>query len=332
MRILVVSDAWLPQVNGVVRTLGAVKGELERLGHEVEIVGPDRFRTVALPGYPEIRVAVGAGPRLREMMAGRRPDAIHIATEGPLGFAARRHCLEQGLPFTTAYHTRFPEYVRDRLPVPLALSYAVLRRFHAPSTAVMVPTESIGNDLRARGFGNIRRWSRGVDTELFRPRGERLFDVPRPVSLYVGRLAVEKNLDAFLGLDLPGTKIVVGGGPRLAELRRRYPAARFIGTCHGEDLARCYASADVFVFPSRTDTFGLVLLEALASGVPVAAYPAPGPLDVLAGSGAGCLDEDLGRAVRAALAIPAERCREHALRFSWRASAEQFLGHLHPFR
>jgi glycosyltransferase involved in cell wall biosynthesis len=332
MRILIVSDAWLPQVNGVVRTLGAVKGELERLGHEVEIVGPDRFRTVALPGYPEIRVAVGAGPRLRAMMTGSRPDAIHIATEGPLGLAARRHCLEQGLPFTTAYHTRFPEYVRDRLPVPLALSYAVLRRFHAPSTAVMVPTESIGNDLRARGFGNIRRWSRGVDTELFRPRGERLFDVPRPVSLYVGRLAVEKNLDAFLGLDLPGTKIVVGGGPRLAELRRRYPSARFIGTCHGEDLARCYASADVFVFPSRTDTFGLVLLEALASGVPVAAYPAPGPLDVLAGSGAGCLDEDLGRAVHAALAIPAERCREHALRFSWRASAEQFLGHLHPFR
>lgn len=332
MRILVISDAWMPQVNGVVRTLRAVKGELERQGHEVEVIGPDRFRTVPLPGYPEIRLALGAGSRLAPMMAKGRPHAIHIATEGPLGFAARRYCRRNGLPFTTAYHTRFPEYVRGRIPVPLALSYAVLRRFHAPSTAVMVPTESVGADLRARGFGNVRLWSRGVDTALFRPRAKERPDVPRPISLYVGRLSVEKNLDAFLGLDLPGTKLVVGDGPRLAELRRRYPSARFLGARHGEELAHCYASADVFVFPSRTDTFGLVLLEALASGVPVAAYPAPGPLDVLDGSDAGCLDEDLGRAVRGALAIPAERCRAHALRFSWRASAEQFLANLRPFR
>lgn len=336
MRIGVVSDAWLPQVNGVVRTLLSVRKELERLGHEVLVIGPDRFRTAALPGYPEIRLAVGAGSRLSSMLDEGRPDAIHISTEGPLGLAARRYCLKRDLPFTTAFHTRFPQYLRERAPVPLALSYALLRRFHAPSASVMAPTASIGDDLRARGFGNVRLWSRGVDTALFRPRDDGpapgFADLPRPVSLYVGRLSVEKNLDAFLGLDLPGTKVVAGDGPQRAELARRHPSARFLGALHGEELARCYASADVFVFPSHTDTFGLVLLEALASGVPVAAYPVPGPLDVLAGSDAGCLDEDLGRAVRSALPIPRARCRAHAQRFSWRASAGQFLANLHPFR
>ncbi|WP_207478057.1 glycosyltransferase family 4 protein [Arenibaculum pallidiluteum] len=331
MRILIVSDAWHPQVNGVVRTLNTTRQELEALGHTVEIIGPDRFRTVPMPTYPEIRLALAAGRRLARLIAGFHPDAIHIATEGPLGFAARRYCLRHGLPFTTAYHTRFPEYIRDRAPVPLALSYAVVRRFHAPAHAVMVATQTIEDDLRRRGFSNIRRWSRGVDTALFRPGDKDFLDAPRPISMYVGRVAVEKNLEDFLSLDLPGTKFVVGDGPQLAELRQRFPQVRFVGAKHGEELARHYAAADVFVFPSRTDTFGLVLLEALASGVPVAAYPVPGPLDVIDGSGVGVLDEDLGRAVRGALGIDPAACRDYALRFSWRASAQQFLDNLRPF-
>lgn len=331
MNILIITDAWTPQVNGVVRTISTVRGELEAMGHTVEVIGPDRFRTVPMPTYPEIRLALGAGRRLRAMIEAMRPDCIHIATEGPLGFAARRWCLKRGIPFTTAYHTRFPEYVRDRVPVPLALSYAVVRRFHKPASAVMVATPSIEQDLLARGFTNIRRWTRGVDTDLFRPRDKGFLDLPRPISLYVGRVAVEKNLEDFLKLDLPGTKVVVGDGPARAELQAKYPEVHWAGARHGEDLARHYAAADVFVFPSRTDTFGLVLLEALASGVPVAAYPVPGPLDVVDGSGAGCLSEDLAEAVETALTIPPERCRDYALGFSWRRSAEQFLANLRPF-
>ena len=331
MNILIVSDAWLPQVNGVVRTIGTVRRELEGMGHTVEVIGPDRFRTVPMPTYPEIRLAVGAGRRLPAMIDALKPDCIHIATEGPLGFAARRYCLARGMPFTTAYHTRFPEYVRDRLPVPLALSYAVVRRFHQPSSAVMVATPSIEQDLRARGFTNIRRWTRGVDTDLFHPRDKGFLDLPRPVLMYVGRVAVEKNLEDFLRLDTPGTKVVVGDGPARADLAARYPGVVWAGARHGEELAAHYDAADVFVFPSRTDTFGLVLLEALASGVPVAAYPVPGPLDVVNGSGAGCLDEDLGRAVAGALTIRPEVCRDYALNFSWRKSAEQFLANLRPF-
>lgn len=331
MNILIVSDAWFPQVNGVVRTINTVRGELEKLGQTVEVIGPDRFRTLPLPSYPEIRVAIGAGRKLPAMIDAMRPDCIHIATEGPLGMAARRYCLKRRKPFTTAYHTRFPEYVRDRLPIPLALSYAVVRRFHRPSSAVMVATQTIEDALIKRGFTNIKRWGRGVDTDLFHPRDKSFLDAPRPISMYVGRVAVEKNLEDFLKLDLPGTKYVVGDGPARAELSKRYPNVRWAGAKQGEELAKHYAAADVFVFPSRTDTFGLVLLEALASGVPVAAYPVPGPLDVLDGSGVGVLDEDLGRAAREALGISPERCREYALKFSWRASAEQFLHNLRPF-
>lgn len=331
MNILIVSDAWYPQVNGVVRTIATTRTELENLGHTVEVIGPDRFRTVPMPTYPEIRLALGAGRRLPPMIDAIQPDCIHIATEGPLGFAARRYCLKRDIPFTTAYHTRFPEYVRDRVPVPLALSYAVVRRFHKPSAAVMVATASIEAALRARGFVNIRRWTRGVDTELFRPRDKSFLDLPRPIAICVGRVAVEKNLEDFLKLDLPGTKVVVGDGPARSELEKKYPGVIWAGAKHGEELAQYYAAADVFVFPSRSDTFGLVLLEALASGVPVAAYPVPGPLDVLNGSEVGIMDEDLGAAVAKALTVPAERCREYALNFSWRASAEQFLSNLRPF-
>lgn len=332
MKLLIVTDAWHPQVNGVVRTLTTTRAELERLGHKVEVIAPDRFRTIPMPTYPEIRLALAPGRRVRRMIEEAQPDAIHIATEGPLGFAARRYCLKHKLPFTTAYHTRFPEYVRDRAPVPLSLSYAFIRRFHAPAHSVMVATASIEADLERRGFTNIRRWSRGVDTELFRPRDKDLFaHLPRPVFISVGRVAVEKNIEAFLGLDLPGSKVVVGDGPQLAELKAKYPGVTFVGAKHGEDLARHYAAADVFVFPSRTDTFGLVLLEALASGLPVAAFPVPGPLDVISDSPAGVLSEDLRAACLKAVGIAPQVCRDHALTFSWQSCAQQFLANLRPF-
>src|SRR5215510_9525595 len=328
MRILIVTDAWAPQINGVVRTLTRTRQELGQLGHDVRIISPDLFANLPCPTYPEIRLAVLPGRRLPGMIDAFQPCAIHISTEGPLGQAARRYCIKRRLPFTTAYHTRFPEYVRARMAVPVGTTYRLLRRFHARSSGVMVATRSIERELTARGFHNIRHWSRGVDTELFRPRDKGYIDAPRPIHLYVGRVAVEKNIKDFLDLDLPGSKLVVGDGPLLPALRRKYPDVRFVGAKQGEELAAHYAAADVFVFPSRTDTFGLVLLEALASGLPVAAYPVPGPLDIVDGSGAGALHEDLGSAIKAAIAIPPERCREVALQYSWRASAEQFLGNL----
>ncbi len=331
MRIMIVTDAWTPQINGVVRTLSALVGELRAAGQEVILVTPDRFRTLPCPTYPEIRLALLPGRRIARLIEETRPAAIHIATEGPLGWAARNYCVRHGLPHTTAYHTRFPEYVRARFGVPLALSYAVVRRFHAAAETMMVATQSVEDDLRARGFGRIRRWSRGVDTRLFRPGLRPVYDLPRPIFLYVGRLAVEKNVEAFLSLDLPGSKVAVGDGPQAAELKRRFPDVLFPGLKRGEELAAHYADADVFVFPSRTDTFGLVLLEALASGLPVAAYPVAGPLDVLGGSPAGRLDSDLGKAAREALAIPRELCRRAAESFSWSASARQFLDNLAPF-
>jgi glycosyltransferase involved in cell wall biosynthesis len=331
MRIAIATDAWYPQVNGVVRTMSRVIDELTALGHEIAVFDPSRFLTTACPTYPEVRLAIAPGRRLGELLERFRPQAIHISTEGPVGIAARRYALALRRPFTTAYHTRFPEYVRARTPIPLDWSYRWLRRFHGAGAGIMVATETIRRDLEVRGFDNIRPWSRGVDTQLFRPRDKSFLDLPRPIHLYVGRVAIEKNVEAFLDLDLPGSKLVVGDGPLLAEIRRRYPAVLFFGARHGEDLARHYAAADLFVFPSRTDTFGLVMLEALASGLPVAAYPVPGPLDVIEGTGVGVLDEDLAKAARAALTISPARCREFALGFSWRRTAEQFLGNLAPF-
>lgn len=323
----------------MVRTLGTLAGELIRLGHEAVFLTPDQFRSIPCPTYPEIRLAVRPGRRLARAIEANQPCAIHIATEGPLGWAARRYCLKRKIPFTTAYHTRFPEYIKARFRVPLSISYPVMRRFHRPASTVMVATKTIQDDLESRGFGGIRRWSRGVDTDLFRPRSRaeiarlapRLAGVAEPVFLYVGRVAVEKNVEAFLAADLPGVKAVVGDGPQLAELQKRYPDAIFTGAKAGEELAAHYAAASVFVFPSRTDTFGLVLLEALASGLPVAAYPVPGPLDVIGEAPVGVLSADLASAARAALAIPRDRCRVHALGFSWQASAEQFLANLAPF-
>jgi glycosyltransferase involved in cell wall biosynthesis len=333
LNIVLISDAWRPQVNGVVRTLCAVINELGMRGHRVQTITPDLFRTLPCPTYPEVRLAVFPQRHVAELIEAAKPDAIHISTEGPLGIAARRHCLKRGYPFTTAFHTRFPEYIAARFAVPLSWSYALMRRFHAPSRGVMVATETVRRELAARGFRNLKRWNRGVDAALYEPTaGDGLRGVPRPIFLAVGRVAVEKNFDAFLSLDLPGSKVVVGDGPMLEKLKRRYPDARFLGRHEGKDLARLYAAADVFIFPSRTDTFGLVLLEAMASGVPVAAYPVPGPLDVVGDSGAGILDEDLRRAALAALEIPRERCRTHALRYTWRASADQFVENLCPLR
>ncbi len=332
MRILIVSDAWEPQVNGVVRTLRTTRDTLNSQGHEAEIVGPDRFRSVPCPTYPEIRLALGARRRLPTMIDAYAPDAIHIATEGPLGWAARRYCLARGLEFTTSFHTMFPQYLHLRTGIPVSWTFAMLRRFHGPASAVMVATDSVERELKDRGFVNLVRWTRGVDVDLFHPRDKDFLDGPRPILLYTGRVAVEKNIEAFLSLPNPGAKYVVGDGPQLPALQSKYPAARFVGAKHGEELARHYAAADVFVFPSRTDTFGLVMLEALACGVPVAAYPVTGPVDVLDGSGAGALDEDLSKAVEAAVEIPPETCRAYGLKYAWPLSVQQFLSHLHPIR
>jgi glycosyltransferase involved in cell wall biosynthesis len=332
MKILLVTDAWFPQVNGVVRTLSTVRGELESRGHVVEVVSPDLFRTVPCPTYPQIRLAVKPGARLARIAERSGAERIHIATEGPLGLAARRWCLANGLPFTTAFHTRFAEGIHARFRVPTALTYRALRWFHAPAARTLVATPSLRRELAQRGFTRLAPWSRGVDTQIFRPGPKAFLDLPRPIHLCVGRVAVEKNLEAFLALDLPGTKLVVGDGPALPRLRARHPAAVFAGMKSGRELAAHYAAADVFVFPSRTDTYGLVLLEALACGLPVAAYPVTGPLDVVDSPAVGALDEDLGAAIERARGLDPAACRAHALQHSWTRCAEQFLGHLEPVR
>ncbi len=342
-RILIVSDAWHPQVNGVVRTLDTTAVELRALGHTVEVIGPDSFRTFPMPTYPDIQMSIFPRRRLSRMIESFMPDALHIATEGPLGLSARAWAKKRGCAFTTAFHTRFAEYLHARVKVPTRYGYAGLRWFHGAGQGMMVATPSLRRELVGRGFRRIRTWSRGVDLDQFRPElraqhDPELSELPRPLFLYVGRVAVEKNIRAFLDLDLPGSKAVVGGGPQLAELQRDYPGVRFTGARHGAELARAYAQGDVFMFPSRTDTFGLVLLEALASGTPVAAYPVTGPVDVLAdpatgegiAPGVGAISEDLRAAAIAALSGDRALCRAHAERFSWRACAEIFLSHLVP--
>ena len=330
MKLLVASDAWAPQVNGVVRTLQATIRELESRGHEVRTITPGLFRNAPLPGYGEIRVAWPDQALIRETLRGWRPDHVHIATEGPIGWAVRRIARREGQAFTTSFHTRFPEYLRARLPLPMSLSYRALRRFHDAGRGVMVATPSIEAELRSRGFRAIMRWGRGVDLAGFSPDApaESFAGLPRPIFLSVGRLAPEKNLEAFLSLPLPGTKVVIGDGPAAAALRARYPGAVFLGAKPPAALPAYYAGADVFVFPSRTDTFGLVLIEALACGLPVAAYPAPGPLDVIGDSGAGVLGEDLGEAALAALQVERKLCRAHAEGFTWTRATDQFLANV----
>ncbi len=324
MRVLVATDAWHPQVNGVVRTYERLAIEAPKLGFEVSFLAPSAFRTLPCPSYPEIRLALATPRAISAEIAKARPDFIHIATEGPIGVMTRRYCRKTRHPFTTSYHTRFPEYVSARLPVPKSWCYALQRRFHNGAAATFVATPSVAEELRSRGFERLTPWSRGVETSLFRPRKLRQFGKD-PVFLYVGRIAVEKNLKAFLDLDLPGRKVLVGSGPQESELRRLYPDALFTGAKEGKELAAAYASADVFVFPSLTDTFGLVLLEALASGVPVAAYPVCGPRDVLGKSRAGALRDDLREAALEALTLDPGEARRLALTYSWENSARQFM-------
>ncbi len=331
MRILIATDAWRPQVNGVVSTLERMTHAAAELGAAFEFITPQGMWSAPLPSYPEIRLAFPALGRIGQRIEEVKPDHIHIATEGPIGWLTRRYCLKHKRIFTTSYHTRFPEYVSARVRVPEWLTYAGLRYFHAPSAAVMAPTPTISADLTRRGFARVRLWTRGVNHAVYRPRSKRVLDLPRPIFLSVGRVSVEKNLEALLSLDLPGSTVIVGDGPARRQLERRYPHAYFLGSKQGEKLADIYASADVFVFPSRTDTFGIVMIEAMASGLPVAAYPVPGPIDVVA-PGAGVLDEDLRAACLKALTLSRDQAREHSMHFTWRKSARQFLDNIEASR
>jgi glycosyltransferase involved in cell wall biosynthesis len=330
MRIAIVTDAWAPQVNGVVQTLSRTRDQLIAMGHEILMVTPAGRRTVPMPTYPEIRLALFPGRSVRCDLDEFGPDAVHIATEGPLGLAARRYCIRNGRPFTTAYHTQFPDYVRARFPVPISWTVRLLRWFHCRAVRTMVPTQGVADKLARRGFENLVIWSRGVDTTLFTP-GERFdYGMPGPVWIYMGRVAVEKNIGAFLELELPGSKVVIGGGPDRERLAAEHPDTLFLGFRFGPELARYLAGGDVFVFPSTTDTFGLVMLEAMACGLPVAALPVDGPIDVVRHGETGMLDEDLRSACLAALRLDRNVCRRFAESRSWRRATAQFEAYLAP--
>jgi glycosyltransferase involved in cell wall biosynthesis len=334
IRLLIATDAWEPQVNGVVKTLQKTIELLRQGGAEVSLIEPTQFRSFPCPGYPQIPLALPPPRRIAEKTTRFDPTHIHIATEGPIGWMMRRHCLRNGLAFSSAYHTRFPEYTRERFPVPLAWTYALMRRFHNAGKCTLVTTASMQADLARRGFRHLRPWSRGVDLTLFSEAAKTTAfdDLKRPILLSVGRIAPEKNLSAFLAADCPGTKVVIGDGPDREKLSRRFPTAVFLGARSHRELAPYYAAADVFVFPSRTDTFGLVMVEAMACGLPVAAYPVPGPIDVIGQSGAGALHEDIGQAICTALSIDRSICRRHAMTFRWEAATEQFVDGLVPVR
>ncbi|MGD8440250.1 MAG: glycosyltransferase family 1 protein [Holophagae bacterium] len=328
MRISLVTDAWFPQINGVTTTLTRCRDELIDRGHDIDVISPDLFRNVPCPRYPSIRLAVWPGRTVGRLIDRHRPQAIHIATEGPLGIAARRYCGRRRLPFTTAFHTRFPEYLRVYAGIPTGWSYRALHWFHDAAERTLVPTETLKLELEAHGFRHLVCWMRGVDTELFKPRSGDFYALERPILLYAGRVASEKNIAAFLELDVPGSKVVVGDGPARSGLEAAHPEVHWAGMRTGEDLARHYAGADVFVFPSRTDTFGVVMLEAFASGLPVAAYPVTGPIDVVEHGVTGFLDNDLGVACRRALELDPGVCRAHALTMSWERCADMLLDNL----
>ena len=337
MKILVVTDAWEPQVNGVVRTLAMTIACLKESGHVVEVIAPsDGYWTMPLPTYPDIRLAPFAKSDVERRIVKFAPEAVHIATEGPLGQAARALCLKWGMPFTTSYHTKFPEYIKARFPfIPLSWPYKFVRDFHNSGGRVMVTTPSMVEFLNKRGFTNLSPWARGVDTALFHP--DKRFNpedvyagLERPIFVNVGRVAVEKNIEAFLKLDLPGSKVVVGDGPQLEQLKRKYPNAHFLGAKFEKDLARHFADADVFVFPSKTDTFGLVIIEAMATGTPVAAYPVTGPIDIIPDSQAGVVDEDLQKACLACLELNRDDAVAHAQNYSWEAVTQTFFNYLTP--
>jgi glycosyltransferase involved in cell wall biosynthesis len=328
MKILIATDAWHPQVNGVVRTLTSLARSASALGADISFLNPEGFPSLPLPTYPGLRIALPTRGEIARRIEAAAPDAIHIATEGPIGWMVRAYCRRRKLAFTTSYTTRFPEYVAVRTGLPLSVGYAVMRHFHAASSTVMVATDSLRQELAGRGFRKLGFWTRGVDTELFNPRHPATLDLPRPIFMTMGRVAVEKNIEAFLSLDLPGSKVVVGDGPQRAQLEQQYPDAIFLGEKKGADLTAHLAAADVFVFPSLTDTFGVVQLEALACGTPVAAFPVTGPKDVIADHPIGALDTDLRRACLRALDMSREACRNFALARSWENSARQFIGNL----
>lgn len=334
MKITIASDAWEPQTNGVVTTLKATIERLGRMGHEVRVISPQGLLSIPAPSYPEIRLAIAPGFHIAREIRSFRPHAIHIATEGPIGVAMRRYCRRRDLPFTTSYHTRYPEYLNARWPIPLSVSYAWLRRFHNAAARTFVSSNSLREQLSSKGFHQLHMWQRGVDLKLFRPLTdkvpEELAGVPRPIMAYMGRVAVEKNIDSFLRLKLPGTKLVIGNGPARAELAERHPDALFVGFRFGDELAAMVSAADVFVFPSLTDTFGLAMIEALACGVPVAAFPVPGPIDVIEPGVTGVLNEDLAAAIQGALLLDRHVCAERAKAFTWEAATEQFLEGLEP--
>ena len=328
MRILIATDAWHPQVNGVVRTLTSLARSAAVLGANVDFLTPDGFPSLPVPTYPGLRFALPSRREIARRIEAVAPDAIHIATEGPIGWAVRAYCRRRNLAFTTSYTTRFPEYIAVRTGIPAALSYAILRRFHAAGAMTMIATESLRRELSARGFRKLGGWTRGVDTDLFNPDHPAELNLSRPVFMTMGRVAVEKNLEAFLSLDLPGSKVVIGEGPQRVELEQRFPDAHFLGEKTGRDLSSHLAAADVFVFPSLTDTFGVVQLEALACGTPVAAFPVVGPMDVVADHPVGALDQDLRKACLRALEVSRTACRNYALTFSWENSARQFIGNV----
>jgi len=330
MRIVIVTDAWAPQTNGVVSTLRQTISCLEQFGHEVYLVTPRMFHSMPCPTYPEIRLSLFPSRKLASYISEFQPQAIHIATEGPLGFAARSFCVRNGLNFTTSYHTQFPQYLRSRFPIPTSWSYRALRWFHGAATHCMVSTPTVRAQLAEQGFRNLAYWKRGVDTELFRPRGKDFLQLPRPIAACVGRVAIEKNVDAFLRMPWSGTRLVIGDGPELPRLKAQYPDAVYAGYRFGEDLAQHIAASDVLVFPSRTDTFGLVSLEAMACGVPVAAYPVAGPIDVIDDGVTGALDEDLARATWRALIVDPQACRDRALRSGWDMCSREFEANLVP--
>ncbi len=330
MRIVLISDAWHPQVNGVVTTVKNTVISLKQLGHEVELITPDRFKTYPWPGYPDVGMAFLCGPKLRPIIEAFKPDAIHLVTEGSIGFAARRYCLELGYRYTSSYLSRFPEYFKLRTGFPMSVSAAYLRWFHGESSRVMVATASLEEEMQKKGYQHLARWSRGVDTEVFHPQTKAYIQDQRPIFMFTGRVAIEKNIEAFLKLELPGTKYVIGDGSHRELLVEKYPTVRFTGYQHGENLARYLAAADVFVFPSLTDTFGVVLLEALACGVPVAAYPVQAPKDVIRDSKVGVLSEDLQQAALTALSLSPQACQSYAQEYTWQKCTQQFVDNLVP--
>ncbi len=330
--VLVFTDAWLPQTNGVVRTLQTTQQMIRDNGGQMTFITPNDFKTIPCPTYPEIRLSLFVRKKIKRLIDGCNNNAIHIATEGPLGWAARAECLRRGLPFTTAYHTKFPEYVQARTALPVGLSYALLRRFHNAGKTVMVPTPSLQKALQTRGFNAVALWSRGVNLELFRPADKSRFtELEGPVFICHGRIAVEKNLEAFLKLDLPGTKVIIGDGPDLPKFKKKYPNVMFLGHLPDDEMIACLQSADVMVFPSFTETFGNVVTEALACGLPVAALPVTGPQDIIGSAPVGVLDNDLKKAALAALKLDKKACRKHAEGFTWQNATEQFVNNLAPF-